>query len=107
MSWKSLVILSSEQSLGLGFEPKTGLDDFTGHLFCFRAFGVRRSIVVLDPENQPKSVKIRTGSGTLGLKLIELKKKLRYRYRPLDPSWAENLVLNFTWIQTHLKNKRS
>ena len=35
-------------------------------LFCFNTFGGRRSIDVLDPENQPGSVKIQTGSRALG-----------------------------------------
>ena len=45
------------------------LDNFKNHPFCFRTVGVRRTIDVLDPENQPGSgsVRIRTGSGALGL----------------------------------------
>ena len=36
------------------------LDNSNSHLFCFHTFGVRRTIDVLDSENQP-------GSGALGL----------------------------------------
>ena len=43
------------------------LANFKTLLFCFHAFSVRRTIDVLDSENQPGSGKIRTGSGTLGL----------------------------------------
>ena len=45
------------------------LDNYENHPFCFNNFGVRRTIDVLDSENQPGSgsVKIRTGSGTPGL----------------------------------------
>ena len=45
------------------------LDNFKSLLFCFHTFGVRRTIDVLDSENQPGSgsVQIRTGSGALGL----------------------------------------
>ena len=41
------------------------LDDFKSVLFCFHTFGVRRTIDVLDSENQSGSGKIR--SGALGL----------------------------------------
>ena len=37
------------------------LDNFKSLLLCFHTFGVRRSINVLNPENQPG------GSGVLGL----------------------------------------
>ena len=40
------------------------LDNFKNIFFIF---GVRRSIDVLDPENRPGSVKIRTESEALGL----------------------------------------
>ena len=50
------------------------LDNSKYILFCFHTFGVRRTIDVLDSENQPGSVKIltgsskiQTGSGYLGL----------------------------------------
>ena len=45
------------------------LDNFESLLFCFHTFGVRRTIDVLDSENQPGSgsVKIRIGSGAPGL----------------------------------------
>ena len=43
------------------------LDNIKSLLFCFHTFGVRRTIDVLDSENQPGSGKIRTGSGALGL----------------------------------------
>ena len=43
------------------------LDNIKIILFCFHTFGVRRTIDVLDSENQPGSVQIRTGSGALGL----------------------------------------
>ena len=48
-------------------------DNYERLLFCFNTFGVRRTIYVLDAENQPGSGsgKIRTrsgtGSGALGL----------------------------------------
>ena len=44
------------------------LDNFNPLLFCFHTIGVRRTIDVLDPENQPgsESGKIQTGSGALG-----------------------------------------
>ena len=42
------------------------LDNFKSLLFCFHTLGVRRTIDVLDSENQPgiESVQIRTGSGS-------------------------------------------
>ena len=43
------------------------LDNNKSLLFCFHTFGVRRTIDVLDLENQPGSGKIQTGSGALGL----------------------------------------
>ena len=43
------------------------LDNIESLLFCFHTFGVRRTIDVLDSENQPGSGKIRTGSGARGL----------------------------------------
>ena len=43
------------------------LDNFKSLLFCLHTFGVRRNIDVLDSENQPGSVQIRTGSGDQGL----------------------------------------
>ena len=47
------------------------LDNIKSLLFCFHTSGVRRTIYVLDSENQPESgsVQIRTvsGSGALGL----------------------------------------
>ena len=60
-----------------GPEPQTNVDRFKkksiGHLrlfekhfFCFHTLGVRRTVDVLDSENQPGSGKIRTGSGALG-----------------------------------------
>ena len=41
------------------------LDKFISLLLCFHTFGVRRTIDVLDPENQPGSgsFQIRTGTG--------------------------------------------
>ena len=43
--------------------------------FLFHAFVVRRSINVLDPETQPGSGKIRSGSGALGLTAADLHQK--------------------------------
>ena len=45
------------------------LDNIKSLLFCCHTFGVRRTIYVLDSENQPGSGsgKIQTGSGALGL----------------------------------------
>ena len=45
------------------------LDNFESLLFCFHTFGVRRTIDVLDSENQPGSgsVQIRTRPGALRL----------------------------------------
>ena len=45
------------------------LDNIKIILFCFHTFGVRRTIDVLDSENQlgSGSVQIRTGSGAQGL----------------------------------------
>ena len=42
------------------------LDNIKSLLFCFHTVGVRRTIDVLDSENQPgsRSVKIQTVSGT-------------------------------------------
>ena len=37
------------------------LDNFKSILFCFHTFGVRRTIDVLDSENQPGSGKMLTG----------------------------------------------
>ena len=47
------------------------LDNFKSLLFCFHTFDVRRSIDVLDSENQPGSgpVKIRTESRSGALRL--------------------------------------
>ena len=42
-------------------------DDFKSLLSCFHTFGVRRTIDVLDSENQHGSGQIRTRSGALGL----------------------------------------
>ena len=47
------------------------LDNFKSLLFCFHTFGVRRTIDVLDPEKQPGSGKIWTGSGSRALGLAE------------------------------------
>ena len=44
------------------------LDDIKSPLLCFHTYGVRRTIYVLDSENQPGSGKIRTESGALELK---------------------------------------
>ena len=44
-------------------------------LFCFHTFGVIRIIGGLDPENQPGSGKIRTGSGVLALTEDTIKNK--------------------------------
>ena len=41
------------------------LDNCKSLLFCDHTLGVRRTIDVLDSENQPGSGKIRTGSGAL------------------------------------------
>ena len=43
------------------------LDKFKCILFCFHIFVARRSIDILDPENQPRTGKITTRSGALGL----------------------------------------
>ena len=43
------------------------LDNFKSLFFCFHTFGVRRTIDVLDSENQPGSGNIQTGSEALGL----------------------------------------
>ena len=45
------------------------LDNIESLHFCFHTFGVRRTIDVLDSENQSGSgsVQIRTGPGDLGL----------------------------------------
>ena len=43
------------------------LDNFKIILFCYHTFGVRRTIDVLDSENQPRSGNIQTGSEALGL----------------------------------------
>ena len=42
------------------------IDNLKSHLFCFNTFGVRR---IIDSENHPGSIQIRTrsGSGDLGL----------------------------------------
>ena len=47
------------------------LDHFESHLFCFHTFSVRYTIDVLDSENQPGPVKIRTGTGSGALGLTE------------------------------------
>ena len=57
---------SNEGSFLKGFQANI-LENFKSHLFCFHTFGVRRTIYVLDSENQPGSFKIRTGSGAEGL----------------------------------------
>ena len=43
------------------------LDNFKAFFLVFILLGVRRTIDVLDSENQPGSGEIRTGSGALGL----------------------------------------
>ena len=47
---------------------KTNILDIKSLLFCFHTFGVRRTIDVLDSENQPESGsgKIRTGPALYG-----------------------------------------
>ena len=52
-----------------GVYYKNILDSFKSLLFCFHTYGVRRTIAVLDSENQPRSGsgQIRTGSGALWL----------------------------------------
>ena len=92
------------------------LDNIKSLLFCFHTFGVRRTIDVLDSENQPGSGKIRTGSGALGLtgdvwhqkyknKKEGVKNYLTYsfnrllkislslRYRAPDPVFGQNRIL--------------
>ena len=41
------------------------LDNFKGLVFCFHIFCVRRSIHVLDPENEVGPGKMQNGSGAL------------------------------------------
>ena len=57
--------ISNEERFLKVYEAKV-LDNFKSHIFCFYTFSVRRTIDVLDSENQPGSgsVKIQTGSGT-------------------------------------------
>ena len=98
------------------------LDKFISLLFCFHTFGVRRTIYVLDSENQPGSGsgKIRTGSGTGSGALVLtgdvwhqkyknkkegvrnylrysfnrlLKIFLSFRYRAPDPVFGQNRIL--------------
>ena len=57
---------SNEGRFLKGFKANI-LDNFKSNLFRFHAFGVRRTIDVLDPENQP-------GSGAPGLTGIQRKK---------------------------------
>ena len=45
------------------------LDYFEGLLFYIHTFGARRSIDVIDPENQPGSGKIRTRSEAYRVRL--------------------------------------
>jgi len=89
------------------------VDNFRSLLFCSHTFSVRRSIDLLDPENQPGfgSAKIRTGSGALGrTEDVETKKKdfknmyntysfhtiskisLRLRYKAPDPVFGLNRI---------------
>ena len=94
--------------------------NFEGLLFCFRTFGVRLSIDVLDPENQLGSGKIRTGPGAnrgllpkvwMPLKLskifiqLNLKNLLGSRYRALDPNLGKNRIrtpasMLYQWLYT-------
>ena len=85
------------------------LDNIKSLLFCFHTFGVRRTIYVLDSENQP-------GSGALGLtgdvwhqkyknkkegvqnyltysfnRLLKI--SLSLRYRAPDPVYGQNRIL--------------
>ena len=92
------------------------LDNIKSLFFCFHTFGGRRTIYVLDSENQPGSGKIGTGSGALGLtgdvwhqkyKNIKeavknyltylfrrlLKISLSLRYRDPDPVFGQNRIL--------------
>ena len=82
---------------------------FKSLLFCLHTFGVRRTIDVLDSENQPGSGKTRTRSGALGdvrdqkydnkknfidyLKYsfnIHFRISLSLRYRAPDPVFGQN-----------------
>ena len=61
----------------------TILDNFISLLFCFHIFGVRRTIDVLDSENQPGSGSVKFGpdpglqglQGTSDSKSMKTKKK--------------------------------
>ena len=106
--------------------------NFLGNLlvFFFVFFCVRRSIDVLDPENQPGSGKILTWSGSRALRLTEdvwhqkyenkkegLQNYLEYSfnsiinisyrsvYRALDPKFVQNRIRN-TALKAWSKNKK-
>ena len=93
------------------------LDDFKSLIFYFHTFSVRRTIDVLDSENQPGSGKIWTGSGS-GSEVLrltgsskydnkkeEFKNDLKYLfkellktsfrlwYRAQDPVFCQNRIL--------------
>ena len=66
------------------------LDNFIGILFCFHIFSVKRSIDVLDSENQPGSGKIRKGiQRTSDTKSMKTKTK----NRAADPVFDQNRIL--------------
>ena len=65
-SWKR-GLRTSDEGTFFCYIWKNLFDDFKRLFFCFHTFGVRRSIDVLDPENQPGSGKFRTGVGAKGL----------------------------------------
>ena len=62
-------LCTSNEGRFLKFYKINILDNFQSLRVCFYTFVVRRTIDVLDSENQPGSgsCKIRTGSGALGL----------------------------------------
>ena len=60
-------LCASSEGRFLKFYLTNILDNNKSLLFCFHTFGVRRTVDVLDSENQPGSDKILSGSGALGL----------------------------------------
>ena len=51
------------------------LHNIKNPLFHFHTFGARRTIYVLDPENQPGSGALGLTGGTSGTRIIKTKKK--------------------------------
>ena len=77
----------------LKFYKMQFLDNFKSLLFCYLTFGVRRSINVLDSENQPGSKQKEGFQNYLDYSFYKiLKISLCSRYKALDPVFGQNRI---------------